>query len=81
MITSTLTSKGQITVPKAVRQSLRLHAGDRVAFVLHDNGEVSMKPITRTVDDVFGMLHRKGMKTRSVEEMNDAIATHAKRKA
>ncbi len=81
MITSTLTSKGQITVPKAVRQSLRLHAGDRVAFVLHDNGEVFMKPITRTVDDVFGMLHRKGMKTRSVEEMNDAIATHAKRKA
>ncbi len=81
MIASTLTSKGQITIPKAVRQSLHLHAGDRVAFVLHDNGEASMKPITRTVDDVFGMLHRKGMKTQSVEAMNKAIARQAKGKA
>ncbi len=81
MIASTLTSKGQITVPKAVRQSLHLHAGDRVAFMLHDNGEVSMKAITRTAEDVFGMLHRKGMKTRSVEAMNEAIVTRAKGKA
>ena len=80
MIAATLTSKGQITIPKAVRQSLRLQAGDRVAFMLHGEGEVVIRPITRTVDEVFGMLHRKGMKTRSVEEMNTAIAARAKGK-
>ena len=39
MITATLTSKGQLTIPKAVRDSLRLHAGDRVAFVVHGDDE------------------------------------------
>ena len=81
MIAATLTSKGQITIPKAVRQSLHLQAGDRLAFVLHGEGEAIIRPITRTVDEVFGMLHRKGMKARSVEEMNTAVAARAKGKA
>jgi AbrB family looped-hinge helix DNA binding protein len=35
---ATVTSKGQITVPKAIRDLLRLHAGDRVDFVVQDDG-------------------------------------------
>ena len=81
MIAATLTSKGQITIPKIVRQSLHLQAGDRIAFVLQGENEVSIKAITRSVDDVFGMLHQKGMKARSVEEMDAAIAKQAKGKA
>ena len=58
MVTATITSKGQITIPKDVRTSLHLHAGDRVAFVVHGNSEAVLTPITRSVDDVYGKLHK-----------------------
>ncbi len=80
MVTATITSKGQITIPKAVRSSLHLHAGDRVAFMLRGDTEAILRPITRSVDEVFGMLHKKGMKTRSVDDMTAAIAKRAKGK-
>jgi antitoxin PrlF len=39
---STLTAKGQTTVPKAVRQALGIRAGDRIAFRVEDGGKVSL---------------------------------------
>jgi len=39
---STLTAKGQTTVPKAVRQALGIQAGDRIAFRVEDGGKVSL---------------------------------------
>ena len=74
MITATLTSKGQLTIPKAVRDSLHLHTGDRVAFVVHGEAEAVLKPVTKSVDAVFGRLHRPGQPLRSVEEMKAAVA-------
>ena len=74
MVTATLTSKGQLTIPKSVRDSLHLHTGDRVAFVVHGETEVVMKPVTKSVDDVFGRLHSAGQPHRTVEEMNAAVA-------
>ena len=74
MVTATLTSKGQITIPRAVRELLHLHSGDRIAFVMHGETEALMKPVTKTVDQVFGRLHRYGQVGRTVAEMNQAIA-------
>ena len=74
MVTATLTSKGQLTIPKAVRDSLNLHAGDRVAFIVHGDTEATMKPLTKSVDEVFGKLHRHGQPRRSLDEMNAAVA-------
>lgn len=74
MVTATLTSKGQLTIPKAVRDSLHLHTGDRVAFVVHGDSEAVLKPITKSVDDVFGRLHSPTQPRRSVEEMKAAVA-------
>ncbi len=74
MVTATLTSKGQLTIPKAVRDSLHLRAGDRVAFLLHDDTEAVLKPMTKSVDDVFGRLHSAGQLRKSVAEMNEAVA-------
>jgi AbrB family looped-hinge helix DNA binding protein len=74
MVTATLTSKGQITIPKTVRESLHLHTGDRVAFVVHSDAEAVLKPITKSVDEVFGCLHSAGQPTLTVEEMNAAVA-------
>ena len=74
MVTATLTTKGQITIPKAVRDSLRLHSGDRVAFVLQGDAGALLKPITKSVDEVFGKLHDPRQRARTVAEMNTAVA-------
>ena len=78
MITAKVTSKGQITIPKPVRTSLGLQAGDRVAFVVRGDSEAVLRPVTKSVDEVFGMLHRPGMTPRSVEEMDEAIAEYVR---
>lgn len=41
---ATLTSKGQLTVPKPIRDQLRLHAGDRLEFLVQESGHVEMIP-------------------------------------
>ena len=60
MALATLTSKGQITIPKAVRNSLHLHAGDKVDFVITESQEAVLRPVTKKIDDVFGRLHKPG---------------------
>lgn len=80
MVTSTLTSKGQITIPKAVRDRLRLHTGDRVEFVLSGDQEAVLKPMTKSVDEVFGRLHRPGQAARSTAEMHAAIGRRLRSK-
>ena len=76
MVTATLTTKGQITIPKSVRDSLHLHSGDRIAFVLHGDSEAVLTPITKSVDDVFGTLHVPSQPLRTVAEMNEAVANN-----
>lgn len=78
MSKATITSKGQITIPISVRRTLHLRTGDRVEFVVHGKEEAVLKPITKTVDDVFGSLHNPRGTTKSVAEMNAAIARRAK---
>lgn len=73
MVTASVTSKGQITIPKGVRESLRLRTGDRVAFIVKNPTEAVLKPVTRSVDDLFGKLHDPRVKPRTVAEMNHAI--------
>ncbi len=74
MTTAMLTSKGQITIPKAVRESLHLHTGDKIAFVLQGQNEAVLKPVTKTVDQVFGRLHKHGQIGKTVAEMNQSVA-------
>ncbi len=68
---STVTQKGQVTIPKSVR--------DRVEFVFNDRGEVVIKPVTRKVAEVAGLLskYRKPHPV-SIEEMDQAVAQHLK---
>jgi antitoxin PrlF len=80
VITAKVTSKGQITIPKQVRTSLHLHTGDRVSFVVQNDSEAVIKPVSKSVDKVFGMLHRPDMTARTVEEMDEAIAEHVSEK-
>lgn len=71
---ATLTTKGQVTIPKAVRDHLRLETGARVEFVIEDDGTVVMKPVTRHVRELAGLLYRAGRRPVSVAQMDEAIA-------
>ena len=73
MPASTITSKGQTTIPKEVRDHLKLQSGDQIDFVIQGDGSVSIRPATIQVSELRGMLHRKGMKPVSVGAMNEAI--------
>ena len=73
MPAATLTSKGQTTIPKEVRDHLRVSAGDQIDFVIQSDGSVILRPATVHVSELKGMLHRKGMKPVSINAMNEAV--------
>ena len=77
MPSATVTSKGQVTLPKAIRDMLRVGTGDRVDFVVQDDGTVVLRPATVDVRELKGLLHRKGLRPLSVEEMNAIIRRRA----
>lgn len=79
MTLSTVTTKGQTTIPKKIREHLKLHAGDRLDFIIEDSGKVIMQPATLDVKELEGILHRPGIQTVSVEEMSRAIKARHKR--
>ena len=75
MSTATLTSKGQITLPKEVREHFRLAEGDRVEFVIEPGGQVQVRPLTGSVTALFGMVRRPGPAP-TVEEMDEAMGRY-----
>ena len=74
MIESSITKKGQTTLPKPVRETLGVQAGDRVRYVI-SNGEVRILAV-RPISRLFGMLQHNGPAV-TVEEMEQAIADGA----
>ena len=73
MAIATLTTKGQVTIPKEIRDSLHLHTGDRIEIVVNDKGEAIIRPISLKVDDVFRRLHRPGRVAVPVAAMDETI--------
>lgn len=72
---SALTSKGQTTLPKPVRNALGVVPGDRVRYVIFDNNEVRMLPI-RPLSRLFGAFKHEGPPV-TLEDMERAIADGA----
>jgi antitoxin PrlF len=73
-----ITSKGQITVPKVVRETLALQPGDRMSFIIHDDGTVTVEAETVDLQSLRGVL-KSGGRHVSVEQMNEAVARGATR--
>jgi len=73
MATALITSKGQTTIPKEIRDYLHVQPGDRVDFVVRDDGTVVLEPATLDIGDLEGPPHRPGMKAVSDEEMKAAL--------
>jgi AbrB family looped-hinge helix DNA binding protein len=73
---STVTSKGQTTLPKDVRTALQLHPGDRVRYLILDGGEVRIvrsQPVMR----LAGLFKGQSGRRLSLEDMEEAIAQGA----
>jgi antitoxin PrlF len=75
---ATLTSKGQVTLPAAMREKLRLRAGSKVMFEEQRDGSFVVRKETGDIRDLRGLLRaRKGERPLTIEEMDEAIARSA----
>jgi antitoxin PrlF len=72
MPTGTLTTKGQITIPKEVRDRLKLRAGSRVNFIFGRGGSVTLKPV-KDFRSLKGIIKSPFNRPITIEEMNEAI--------
>ncbi len=71
MSIATVTSKGQVTIPKEIRDALHIKQGDRLEFVVDDDGTVRMQPLKIDVRDLFGIVATD--RKLSIDEMNEII--------
>jgi AbrB family looped-hinge helix DNA binding protein len=67
---ATLTSKGQTTIPKEIRDGLGMKSGDRMTFTLMPDGTVVMRVKSGSVTELAGRLHKKGRKPLPVEQLS-----------
>ena len=67
---ATLTSKGQTTIPKHIRESLGMKPGDRMTFTLLADGVVLLRVKNKSVMGLAGSLHKKGKKPVPVEQLS-----------
>jgi AbrB family looped-hinge helix DNA binding protein len=77
MPSSTITAKGQTTIPKAIREHLGVDVGDRVDFVIQPDGTIIVEPAVGQVGALKGLLAAKGQRPVSVDAMHEAIRKRA----
>ncbi len=75
MIESAVTSRGQTTLPKAVREALGVGPGDRARYAILDNGEVRVLPVL-PLSRLFGVLKHEGPPV-TLEDMERAVVEGA----
>lgn len=79
MATATLTSKGQVTIPAAVRTALGVDTGDRIEFIENAPGRFEVIAATLPVTALKGLI-AKPPKSVSIDTMNAAIGEHVERR-
>ena len=73
MKNSTLTSKGQVTIPKEIRDFLKVKSGDLIDFIIDRDGKVVVRAGTVHVGELKGLLKKPGRRPVSIEDMDRAI--------
>lgn len=73
---STVTSKGQVTIPKEIRLLLNINPSDKVDFSV-ENGKVVLKPI-KTLQNFRGSVPAKGVGDLAIERQKTKSAVSAK---
>ena len=77
MTESTITTKGQCVVPKKIREYMRLNPGDKIDFVIREDGEVYVRPVTQDARELKGQMRKHRRKAVSLEEMERAVRKRA----
>lgn len=77
MAVAKITTKGQITIPKEIRDYLGLEVGSRIEFVIDETGKVKIIPLNIPVETLSGILHQPGIKAATPEDLETAIAEGA----
>lgn len=80
MSEATITSKGQVTIPKKIREKLNLNPGDKILFTETEEGDVKISTQKKSIHELRGILHRPGQQAKSVQEMNEGITEYLKEK-
>ncbi len=71
-VVSTISSKGQVTIPIDIRRHLGVGASDKVAFVLASSGKVELRPVRFRVGDLRGIV--PALSGRETVDFDDQIA-------
>lgn len=74
MSTTTMTSKGQVTIPKDVRERLRLRTGDKLCFQVEEDGSARIRPVSLRPADVFGMLSGRVRGAATLKQIDAGVA-------
>ncbi len=81
---STVTDKGQVTLPKAIRDRLGIRPGTRIDFEVQADDTLKGRVLTRGAAGLFGLIARKGEAARSLDEIDagvtEAVVERARRK-
>ena len=78
MSAATMTSKGQVTVPKDIRVLLGLQTGDKINFVVNDEGIVNFLPVTKNIQTLKGMIEKPSEPV-SIDDMNATVKARGSR--
>lgn len=78
---ATVTDKGQVTVPKEIRDRLGIGPGSRLDFQIEPNGTLRVRMLTRGAADLLGLLHDGKRAASTIEQMNEAVGRHLAAKA
>lgn len=76
MATATITSKGQVTIPRKVRADLGVSAGDRIDFIRMDDGNYAIVSAGCSIRSLKGVIARPDTPV-SLEDMEAAIQAGA----
>jgi len=73
MLTVTVTNEGYTIIPPEIMKLLNLQPGDRIDFIVTEDGKVYMQPVKVNVETLKGILYKPERKAVSIEEMEEAI--------
>jgi antitoxin PrlF len=79
MSSARVTSKGQVTIPKRIRDFLQVKSGDRLDFDIEAPGKVVVRPGGTDVRALKGILRRPGRRPVSLQAMEAAIGRRHRR--
>jgi AbrB family looped-hinge helix DNA binding protein len=77
----TVTDKGQLTVPKAIRDKFGIEPGSKLDFEPQPDGTLRVRVLARGAGNLFGLLHKPRTNARTVEQMDAGIGEAVKRRA